>query len=158
MAVRPFKGLTVRHILYIYIYIYVVWRQRVTLYKVQIKHSLYRRGQDLRVPRQSAHEGGKVVSPMHRMPLPPGNVPGTHFWERLSWSQGHSADSEAGRIMSMKNSNDTIGNQTHNFPAFTAVPQPTVSPRDPVKHCIHSRILDRKHYIQQYCRCPVWIK
>jgi len=25
------------------------------------------------------HEGGKVVSPMHRLPLPPGNIPGTHF-------------------------------------------------------------------------------
>jgi len=35
--------------------------------------------QDLRVPMQSAHDGGKVVSPMHRLPLPPGNVPGTHF-------------------------------------------------------------------------------
>ena len=25
------------------------------------------------------HEGGKVVSPTHRSPLPPGNIPGTHF-------------------------------------------------------------------------------
>jgi hypothetical protein len=36
----------------------------------------------LRLPdllRQSAHEGGKVVSPTHRPPLPPGNIPGTHF-------------------------------------------------------------------------------
>jgi len=23
-----------------------------------------------------AHEGGKIVSPMHRPPLPPGNIPG----------------------------------------------------------------------------------
>ena len=28
--------------------------------------------------RQSAHEGGKVVSPTDRPPLPPGNIPGTH--------------------------------------------------------------------------------
>jgi hypothetical protein len=43
--------------------------------------------QALRVPgglgsqtlRQSAHEGGKVVSHTHWPPLPPGNIPGTHF-------------------------------------------------------------------------------
>jgi hypothetical protein len=29
--------------------------------------------------RQSPHEGGKVVSPLHQVPLPPGNIPGTHF-------------------------------------------------------------------------------
>jgi hypothetical protein len=36
----------------------------------------------LRLPdfmRQSAHEGDKVVSPMHRQPLPPGYIPVTHF-------------------------------------------------------------------------------
>jgi len=27
----------------------------------------------------TAHDGGKVVSPMHRPPLPPGNAPVTHF-------------------------------------------------------------------------------
>ena len=27
----------------------------------------------------SAHEGGEVVSLTQRPPLPPGNVPGTHF-------------------------------------------------------------------------------
>jgi len=27
----------------------------------------------------SAHEGGKVVSPTHRPPLPPGNIPVTHL-------------------------------------------------------------------------------
>jgi len=27
----------------------------------------------------TAQEGGKVVSFMHRPPLPPGNAPGTHF-------------------------------------------------------------------------------
>jgi len=32
-----------------------------------------------RISRQSAHEDGKVVSPTHRPPLPPGDIPGTRF-------------------------------------------------------------------------------
>ena len=35
------------------------------------------------------------------------------------------ANSTAGRIMSMKNSNDTIGNRTRDLPVCSAVPQPT---------------------------------
>ena len=56
---------------------------------------------------------------------PPGNIPGTHFCQRLSRPQDHSA---AGRIMSMKNTYDTIGNRSRNLPACSGVPQPTALP------------------------------
>ena len=61
----------------------------------------------------TAQDGGKVVSLTHRPPLPSVNAPGTHFCWRLSSSQGHSA---IGRIMSMKNSNDTIWDRTSDLP------------------------------------------
>jgi len=32
-----------------------------------------------RISRQSANEGGKIVSPTYRPPLHPGYIPGTHF-------------------------------------------------------------------------------
>jgi hypothetical protein len=57
---------------------------------------------------------------------PPGKIPGTHFCQRLSRPQGHSATET---IMSMKNSSDIIGNRTRDVPVCSAVPQPTAPPR-----------------------------
>ena len=83
--------------------------------KVKVRQSHYKPGQAQRCSRRlrlqmsghSAHAGGKVVSPTHRPPLPPGNISGSHFCYRLSQPQGHSA---TGKIMSMKNISDTIWN------------------------------------------------
>jgi len=58
-------------------------------------------------------DGGKVVSLMHQPPLPPGSAPGIHFCYRVSRPEDHSA---IGRIMSMKNSSDTIWNRTSDLP------------------------------------------
>jgi hypothetical protein len=77
----------------------------------------------LRLPeflRQSAHEDGKVVSPTHRPPLPQ-ELFLVLISVRGSRSQG---DSVAGRMMSMKNSSDTIANRTRDLPVCSAVPQP----------------------------------
>ena len=57
---------------------------------------------------------------------PQGNIPGTRFSEGLSRPQGHSA---AGRIISLKNSYDTIENRTRDLLAYSAVPKPTVQLR-----------------------------
>ena len=83
----------------------------------------------LRLPdfKQSAHEGVRL-SALSTGPLyPPGNICSTHFCQRLSQPLGLS---ETGRIMSMKNSSDTIGNRTRDLPACNAVPQPTAPAGD----------------------------
>jgi len=54
---------------------------------------------------------------------PPEYIPGTHFCYRLSQPQDHSA---AGRIVSMKNSNDNIRNRTRDLPACSTVKQKQV--------------------------------
>jgi hypothetical protein len=69
----------------------------------EVKAPRFQDNRHMKVVRLSAVLTGRLYSP--------GNIPGT---------QGHSA---AGRIVSMKSSNDTIGNQTR------AVPQPTAPPR-----------------------------
>jgi hypothetical protein len=61
----------------------------------------------------------------------------------LSQAQGHSA---AGRIMSMKNSSDNIGNGTRDLPACSAVPQPTAPPRIPVSLYMAYKIQTPRNY------------
>jgi len=56
---------------------------------------------------QSAHEGGKFISPMHWLPLVPGDTLGTHLFWGLSQPQGYSV---AGRNKSVKNPYDPIWN------------------------------------------------
>jgi hypothetical protein len=72
--------------------------------------------QEVKAPRistQQAHEGGKFVSPMHWPPLPPRDIPGTHFCWSMSQPWAHSA---AGRIKSIQNPNDPTQNQIHDIP------------------------------------------
>ena len=46
---------------------------------------------------QSAHEGGKIVSPMHRPTLPQENIPRTHFFCGRGSSDGIATELRAGR-------------------------------------------------------------
>jgi hypothetical protein len=60
------------------------------------------------------------VSLTRRPHFTPRKIPGTHFCWRLSRHQGHNA---AGRIRSIKKSDDLIGNRTRDLPACSIVPQ-----------------------------------
>ena len=74
-----------------------------------------------KVVRLSALRTGRLYHPR--------NIPGTHFRQGLIRLQGHVV---AERITLMKNSNDTIGNRTHDLPVAIAVPQQTAPPRAPI--------------------------
>jgi hypothetical protein len=59
-------------------------------------------------------DGGKVVTLTSRPLFTPKKIPGTHFCYRLSRPQDHGA---AGRIRSIKKSNNLIGNWSCDLPA-----------------------------------------
>jgi hypothetical protein len=68
-------------------------------------------------------------------PLTPRKIPGTHFYYRLSRTEGHCA---VGRTRSIENSSDLIGNLHRDLPASSAVPQPTTLPRPTLRFKIVS--------------------
>jgi len=64
--------------------------------------------EDPRISKQSGHMKVVRLSALSNGRLyPPRNIPGTHFCQRLSRPQSHTV---AGKVKSMKNPNDLIGN------------------------------------------------
>jgi len=83
---------------------------------------------------------------------PSANIPGTHFCWRQSRPQGYSA---AGRITSMKNSNDTIGNGTRDLPACSrAVPQQTAPQHTSTYRKLNHKIPNTSHDTQKIIKIP----
>jgi hypothetical protein len=91
-----------------------------------------------------------------RQPFTSSKFPGTHFCWRLSRPQGYNA---AGRVRSIKKSNDHIGNQTRDLPACSIVLQPTTLPRSPLIgdiRYINSDIFIRKRFKSIFVCVIVW--
>jgi len=104
---------------YIYIYICVYKAMPVRAYSrhwgfQEFQAPTFRDSRHMTVVRFSALLTGCLYLPM--------NIIGTTFCYRLSRTQGRSA---AGRIMSMKNFNETTGNRRRDFSACSTVPAPT---------------------------------
>ena len=72
-----------------------------------------------RMSRQSAHQGGKVVSRTHRPPLPPIRYPRYSFLLE-GWVDPRAIMRPKG--LSLKNSSETIGNRTFDLRPCGAVP------------------------------------
>jgi hypothetical protein len=108
-------------------------------------------------------DGGEVVSHKRRPPFTPKKIPDTHFFQRLSRPQVYSA---AGRIRSIKNPNDLIGNRSLDLPACSIVPQPITLPSAPretgMKYKNKSEIKNEhcslKKFEIKYMACSVFKK
>jgi hypothetical protein len=78
-------------------------------------------------------DGGEVVSYTRRPLFTPRKIP-SFFCQTLRRSQGHSA---VGNNKSIEESGALIGKRTHNSPACSILPQPTMLP---CADCAHGKI------------------
>jgi hypothetical protein len=79
-------------------------------------------------------DGGEVVGLKRRPPFIPQKESWYSFMLEAESTQGYSA---AGRIRSIEKTNDLVGNQTHDLPACSIVPQLTTLPLTTTKICKH---------------------
>ena len=108
--------------------------QSVNRYRVKVKLSLYRPRWALRPPGgwgskdfwQSAHEGGKVVSPTHQPSLPPRK----DIWY-LFLLEAASTLGRPEKLSQRKISKDLVGVQTCDLPIGSAPLQPSALPPAP---------------------------
>jgi hypothetical protein len=88
---------------------------------------------------------GEVVSLTRLPPITPRKIPGTHFCQRLSQPQGHTA---ARWIRSIEKSNGLIRNRIRDLPACSIAPQPTTLPGAPLTNYRKNEKIRRRGALQ----------